>query len=399
MQAPNQTIRLTYLIGSLNIGGAETQLVRLINGLDRTRFRPSVICISGYGPLKEQLDDRVDLVSLQLPSVRRLSGLPTAGKEILGLGRCRTQLIRQRPDIVHGYMMSAYVLGALAAWSAGIGPVIASRRGLDTHSRHPSRRLRLAARIANRIIDFHLCNSDAVRQRAIADEGLPSSKTGVIYNGVDTPVDANRADLPDEWCATGNDGCVAMVANFRDVKRHADVLEAVRLMVGRRPRLKLVLFGDGPERGRIERLVHEGRLDQNVVLAGVRPEAAELLPAFDLTVLASSQESFPNALMESMACGVPVVATRVGGVPELVRDGVDGRLVEVGKPDQLAAAMLELLDKPQLRRQMGDAARARIRESFSFESMVTKTENLYTQLMSERRIHSRAVKPASLTRT
>ena len=138
-----------------------------------------------------------------------------------------------------------------------------------------------------------------------------------------------------------------MLANFRDYKRHTDVLAAVRLMIGRRPRLQLVLFGDGAERATIERVVREANLGRNVVLAGIRPNAADLLSAFDLTVLASSQESFPNALMESMARGVPVVATRVGGVSELVRDGIDGTLVEVGHPEQLAAAMLEMLDKPQ----------------------------------------------------
>jgi glycosyltransferase involved in cell wall biosynthesis len=173
-----------------------------------------------------------------------------------------------------------------------------------------------------------------------------------------------------------------MIANFNAYKRHADVIEATALIVGRRPRFKLVLFGDGPEQASIERLVSQRHLERNVVLAGARLDAAELLPGFDLSVLASSKEGFPNALMESMARGVPVVATRVGGVPELVRDAQDGRLVDVARPDQLAAAILELLDAPELRRRMGAAGSARVRELFSAETMVARTESLYLQLLS-----------------
>jgi glycosyltransferase involved in cell wall biosynthesis len=175
-----------------------------------------------------------------------------------------------------------------------------------------------------------------------------------------------------------------MIANLNSYKRHADVIEAASLIVSRRPRFKLVLIGEGPEQGSLERLVRERHLEQNVVLAGARPDAAALVSAFDLTVLASSKESFPNALMESMARGVPVVATRVGGVPELVRDGEDGRLVDVARPDQLAAVILELLDAPDLRRRMGAAGSARVRELFSAETMVTRTENLYLELLSSK---------------
>jgi len=376
--------RITYLIGSLEIGGAETQLLRLINGLDRNRFQPSLICLFGYGPLKSQLDDGVELVSPQLPRLNRSKGPGVVAALVRGLGVFRSELKRQRPDIVHGYLLTAYALGALVSWPAGDRFVIASRRGSDTYRRNPLRRLRLVARMASPMIDYHLCNSEAVRRMAIADEALPSSRTGVIYNGIDLPTDDSEAKLPKEWRLSDADGRAAMVANFIGYKRHIDVLEAVRSIVKRRPHFKLVLFGDGAERGSIERAVRDGHLDENVLLAGSRVDAANLLSGFDFTVLASNQESFPNALMESMARGVPVVATRVGGVPELVRDGIDGTLVEPEHPELLTAAMLEMLDKPDLRRRMGDSARSRIRDTFSVAAMVTNTEDLYTRLLAER---------------
>jgi len=384
-QGPSRKIRVTYVIGSLEIGGAETQLLRLLNGLDRNRFHPSLICLFGYGPLKSQLDDRVELVSPRLPSLNRSQGLGVVAALVRGLAVFRSELKRQRPDIVHGYLITAYALGALASWPAGGRLVIASRRGSTTYRSDASRRVRLLARMASPMIDYHLCNSEAVRRMAIADEALSSSRTGVIYNGIDMPTDDGEAKLPKDWRLGDADGRAAIVANFIDYKRHIDVIEAVRSIVKRRPRFKLVLFGEGPERGAIERAVRDGHLDENVLLAGSRADAANLLSGFDFTVLASNQESFPNALMESMARGVPVVATSVGGVPELVRDGIDGTLVEPEHPELLTAAMLEMLDKPDLRRRMGDSARSRIRDTFSVTAMVTKTEDLYTRLLAEHR--------------
>jgi len=178
-----------------------------------------------------------------------------------------------------------------------------------------------------------------------------------------------------------------MVANLNSHKRHGDVLDAVSLIVKQRPRLKLVLFGDGAERASIERSLREKGLTNSVVLAGAQKDAAKFLSGFDLTVLASSKESFPNALLESMVRGIPVVATRVGGIPELVREGIDGILVESGSPDQLATAMLELLDKPQLRQRMGDAARNRVLNRFSVKGMIIQTEDLYERLV--RQVRSR----------
>jgi glycosyltransferase involved in cell wall biosynthesis len=372
---------VAYVIPSLEIGGTETQLVRLINSLDRQRFLPTLICPFGAGPLRSRLDGGVEVTSPSLPRLSRLSRREAATTAFRAVAAIRGHLVRHRPDIVHGYLMTSYALGAMAARTVGTRVVIGSRRGLDTARRRPSRGLRLIARSANHMIDYHLCNSEAVRQLAIADEGIPISKSGVIYNGIDAPDAANRPELPKEWGLSESDGRAAMVANFHSYKRHADVLEAVTSIVRQRPRFKLVLFGDGAERASIERLIAESNIQNNVVLAGARLDAADLLSGFDLSVLASSRESFPNALMESMARGVPVVATKVGGVPELVRDGVDGTLVEPEHPEQLAAAMVAMLDAPDLRRRMGEAGRERIRQEFSVEAMTTQTEDLYVKLL------------------
>jgi glycosyltransferase involved in cell wall biosynthesis len=377
-------IRITYVIGSLEIGGAERQLIRLINNLDKSRFQPSLLCLTGTGPLEAELDEGITVAHRRLPRISQTSRHDAVTTAIRLLSAIRSEIRRQKPDIVHAYMMTAYVLAAVAGRAAGARLIIAARRGLVTHQEYPYRRWRVFARTANRLIDFHLCNSEAVRQLAVTQEGIPFEKTGVIHNGLDFDVQSDPVWLDPEWEVGPGDGCAAMVANFHAYKGHLDVLAAVRLVAGRYPRFKLILFGDGAERASIEHYLQEHRLESNVVLAGARLDAANLLGAFDFTVLNSTQESFPNALMESMARGVPVISTRVGGVPELVRDGVDGILVESGNPQQLATAMLELLDDAEKRGAMGEMGRARIQSDFSVRSMITRTEAVYLDLLGRK---------------
>ena len=358
--------------------------MRLVNGLDKSRFQPSLLCLTGTGPLEAELDEGIAVASPRLPRISQTSRHDAVTTAIRLLGAIRREIRRQKPDIIHSYMMTAYVLAAGAGRAAGARLIIAARRGLVTHHEYPYRRWRAFARTANRLIDFHLCNSEAVRRLAVTQEGIPFEKTGVIHNGIDCDVQSAPVGLDPEWEVKPGDGCAAMVANFHAYKGHLDVLAAMRLVVGRHPRFKLILFGDGAERTSIEHYLQEHHLESCVVLAGARLDAANLLSAFDFTVLNSTQESFPNALMESMARGVPVISTRVGGVPELVRDGVDGILIEPGNPEQLATAMLELLDDAERRRVMGEMGRARIRDDFSVRAMVTQTEDLYLELLARK---------------
>jgi glycosyltransferase involved in cell wall biosynthesis len=165
-------------------------------------------------------------------------------------------------------------------------------------------------------------------------------------------------------------------------KAHPVLLEAAAVVARAHPRFKLVMMGEGPERPLVERLVRELGLERNVVLAGAVAKAPRLLRHFQFSVLSSSEESFPNALVDSMAAGLAVVATHVGGIPELVRDGVDGVLVPPGNPDALARAMLQLLETPELTAGMGRSARQRASEFFSVEKMADNFQDLYLHLVS-----------------
>jgi glycosyltransferase involved in cell wall biosynthesis len=377
-QQPDR-VRVTFIVGSLDIGGAERQLVRLANALDRSRFEPAILTWFGGGVLEKELAPDVPVVKLGLGRVRLARG---PAKILLALNILRALFRELRalgPDVVDAYMFTAYVLGALAAWTVRVPVIIASRRGLVSYATYPAR-WRLVARLANQVIDLHLCNSEAVRRWAIEKERLPESRTAVIHNGLDLPA-PSALELDPAWRRNAGGTLAVMIANFHGYKAHSMVLDAVAKLRRDHPEFKLVLFGDGDERENLQRQAAALALGTGVVFAGARPDAAEFLPAFDLSILASDEEGFPNVVMESMAAAVPVVATDVGGVPELVDDGVEGKLVPVRDPDALAAAIGWMIEHPAERRAMGEAGRRRIREHFSVAGMVSAHEELFTRLL------------------
>ena len=374
-------IRISYVIGSLAVGGAETQLVRLVNGLDRDRFRPSIICMSEGGALE-------DAVARDVPVIRPYespASKPSWNRAILG-ARILTRLARairtQQPDIVHSYLPAAYVLGSLSAWWLRVPVIVAGRRGLTSVDIYGAVRWRLLAEFANRVIDVHICNSNAVRDLAIARERLKPEKTRVIHNGIDVPLLQEAPELPPEWESEA--GHAVMVANLIRYKGHREVLQAVAVVVRRHPAFRLVLIGGGPERPDLVDRARNLGITENVVFAGALINAASLVEGFDFAILGSSEEGFPNALMESMARAVPVISTAVGGVPELVVDGKDGRLVPFGDIAAMADAISWMIEHPEERRLMGDAGRRRIAEHFSIDRMVTTTEAVYSDFVRRR---------------
>jgi glycosyltransferase involved in cell wall biosynthesis len=371
-------VRVCYVIGSLAVGGAETQLVRLVNGLDRNRFRPSIICMTQGGELEHVLSPDVKVIKAMQPRQPERRGRSRAVLGALLMGSLVREIRQLRPTVVHAYLPAAYVPAGLAAWALRVPLIIAGRRGLTSIKVYGPVRWRLLAELANRAIDVHVCNSNAVRDFAVTHEHLAMKRTRVVYNGIDLPP-LERSALPREWMSEG--GQAVMVANFIAYKGHRQVLEALARVVQQHPSFRLVLIGDGPQREDLLRQVNSLGIADNVVFAGKLVDAAQRICGFDFSVLGSSEEGFPNALMESMACAVPVISTNVGGVPELVDDGTHGRLVPFGDVDAMAGAMLWMIEHPDERRRMGQNARQRIGDEFSTRRMVAQTEAVYDSFL------------------
>ena len=368
---PAGKTRVSLLIGSLALGGSERQVIALANRLDRDRFDPEVVTWYGSDDLVTELAPDVPYFNLRLG---RLASVGAAdGLRLTALvGRLALHLRRRRPTILHAFLFSAYAPGALAARLAGVPIAVAGRRGLHGYAHLPPL-ARGLGRLSNRLLEGHLCNSNAVATWVQEHEPeVPAARLFVVPNGVDAIT--RTTTFPNSWRSEGP--LAACIANFHHYKGHATLLRALAQVPG----LNLILVGDGPARPDAESLANELGLSDRVVFAGARADAALLVGGFDFTILASEAEGLPNVVMESMAAGVPVVATAVGGSVELVHDGIDGRLVAPGDPVALAAGMRELAGDNALRKRLGSAARANM-ATYSTTAMARRVESVYDQLL------------------
>ncbi len=379
-------IKIAYIIGSLRTGGAEGQLIELLRGLDRSTFDPSLIIFrpdtssraegaveqvySLGNPKTSGLIDRFDL--LKFPSF---------------LSKGARTLRHIQPDVLHAFLPeAATIVGSLAARAAGVPLIVASRRGSAGLYRR-SRFLTAAERYALRQTDFMLANS-AVLAREIVDlDSYPAERTATICNGVDTRRFAPRSGTELRRALSWSDEHVVfgIVANFRPCKRHADFVSAAARLHREFSHTRFVMCGH--DRGELTRLTTQiagaGLKDAFHITTSDEPERT-VYPLIDVYVCSSETEGFSNSLLEAMACRKTVIATRVGGNPEAVRDRVEGYLVPSHDPEVIAAAGALLVQNAELRGRMSVAARERAVTTFSLDFMVKNHEQLYLRLLSER---------------
>ena len=328
--------KILYVIDSLVIAGAQVHLVRLANDVsDALEVR--IVCL---GPVSQslvaQLSPAVGVERLRMASIRDLHFLPSFAALV--------RLIREwRPDIVHTYLNTANVFGALAAKAGGVGRIVTSRRDMGAF-RSP-RIGALEALISRRMADRVFCVCEAVARRTQAVERIPASRIRVLYNGVRlseiTERHRERLDGPIRF------GIMASMNRLE--KGHAEFLTAAGLVAERRPgRARFVLVGDGPFKARLLKQSSEPGLGEVTTFAGELADTNEALALIDVLVVPSHTEGISNAAIEAMAAGLPVVATAVDGNLEVVRDGETGYLVPVGDAEALARRLVAYVDDPSL---------------------------------------------------
>ena len=290
-----------------------------------------------------------------------------------------------RIDIVHTFQTNPNILGTIAGKICGT-KVITSRRDMGDFGMRGSGRLAsFETKVINRLANRIMANSQAALDAAVVLEDIPRDKMVLAYNGMDGERFSPPKDRTPLRKALGIEGdrCVfGIVAGHRKVKAVEVALSAFRLVRDVLPDALFLQVGDGPERGYLEAEVRRLGLGDSVRFMGVRPDVERLLPVFDIFLLSSKTESFSNAILEAMAAGLPVIATRVGGNPECVKEGVTGLLVPSGNPEEMAKAMLTLARDPVLRRQMGRLGRERILETFSYQKSRDKLRMIYEDLLS-----------------
>ncbi len=357
------------LIGdSLNFGGTEGQFVELALGLNEGPWDVRVSCIRADGPLRESLET----AGMQPWSCGRGSfKSPRFAAAVWNLAR---YLRAERIQLVHCFDFYSNILGVPAGRLAGV-PVIASQRELGD-LRSPLQRLVYRAML--RLADCVVVNSEAVAQRVRLQRAARPGRLVVIPNGVDL---TRFAPVPGSARSPAGPVTIGTLGNLRPEKGLAHLMQAAALVRETCPRARFVVWGDGPLRPELERLVRQLSLDGLVELRGATAEPEAALRELDIFVLPSLSEACSNALLQAMASGLAVVATGVGGTPAVVTDGETGLLVAPGDPAELARAILRLVEEPALADRLRAAARATTRTRFATDRMLDRFQGLYRRLL------------------
>lgn len=373
----SEPIRIAYVINAMIVGGSQTHLVQVMRFLDRERFAPLFVCLSGKGEL---------LDNVRAAGVEVLT--PGAGRAYKGFGLAQRiaaltrELRARRIDIVHSYLLRANLVGSISARLAGVPILLCSKRGC--HERRGSELV--MAKVGNALADRIPCNAEAVRTFVHENEGCDVGRMPVIPSGIDA--DRFQPLAPGDYVARlglpAGRKLIGIVTRMRTRKGVEEFIRAIALVRQNEPDAHGVIVGEVPADDWIEKLVAELGLQDHLTLLGRRSDMPEVLSAFDLFVLSSHDEGMSNAVLEAMAMELPVVATDVGGTGEVVRHGESGLLVPSKDPQALAAGITTVLADPARAQRMGVLGREIVCQRFSARAMVRQMEDLYFEIAREK---------------
>jgi glycosyltransferase involved in cell wall biosynthesis len=364
-------VRPTILLmgGTLELGGTEGQFAEVACGIDRSRFEVRVSCVRPEGPLRSKLEAAGVLVGCATRGSLRpaafLSALVTLVREL------RVHDVR----LIHSFDYASNLLCVPAARLARRTLAIASQRDLGNLRSPPRERLQgLTLRLAHRV----LVNSEAVRDTLVRSGRVPANRVTVVRNGVDLRRFHPRCREPR---APGDAVTVVTLANLRPEKGLGDLLDVAAIVRGRSPACRFQIWGEGPLRAELAARARSLGLDGTIELCGRTQTPESVLRAADVFALPSHSEASSNGILEAMASGLPVVATRVGGNPFLVEHGATGLLVPPGDPSAFAESVIRLVEHPNEAERLANAALERTRSRYSSESMLRELEGVYDDLV------------------
>ena len=383
MKETKKGICVVLVVEDLGYGGAEGQVVELANNLDRDRFDVHVCSLSDHVPLSRKLRN----AKHRFHVINRTNSF-----DVTLIPRLARLLRVLRADIVHGYLFSAEIISRLAGRIAGTRLVVGSERNAN----RPIRKIHiLGLKFTHRCVNIIVANSKAGAESNAKVFNRPASDYRVVHNGVDTerfrPADGTT--MRQEMEIPVRCPVVGVFANFKPQKNHAMLFRAFRLVLDSLPDARLLLVGDQPfvDRGKLddyqaqlERLIDDVGIRDRCVFLGHQEDTEHLYPICDITVLPSIHEGTPNALLESMACGVPVIATNVGDNGYIVREGEVGYLVAVGNETDLAHHIKLLLRDDTLRQRMRRKARHWVLSEFSIKRFAEKMASVYMDSLNDR---------------
>ncbi len=369
---PTTRTKVLFLSHTLWIGGAEEMVLNLVNHLPRDRFEAMVCCIGEPGPIGLE----IAATGTPVTALRADPGL----RHPLDVFKIRDFLRATRPDIVHTFLLTASLYGRLAAILARVPIII----GTEVNT-YQDKRLHhiLAERLLVAGTDRVVTSAESVKDYYVRQIGVDPKRVGVIHNAVNfgqLATSAPRAEIRGRIGLAPDAVVAGVIARLTDQKGHAYLFDAV----ARTPSLAgldLLIVGDGPLRGALEADAAAKGIAKRVHFLGARRDLGDLISAMDLFVLPSLWEGLPLSMVLAMGAGLPVVATAVAGVPEVVTDGVTGLLVPPADADALGHALARIVTDPAEAARLGASASAFVLPRFGVDVYVRAVVNLYDELL------------------
>ncbi|NQV05522.1 glycosyltransferase [bacterium] len=381
-RTPDTPIKVLYLIDSLGPGGAEHLLDMYLEPLADCGVIASVAVMHERegNPVAERIERRgVEVTMLGVHRLRQPSALPRTFRAIRDAA----------PDVVHTQLEFANVLGTIAARLTRV-PSVATLHTIETPEpgSREAHRIRLMYRVLKRMAPRVVAVSESARRHYLDVDGLVPDRTITVHNGIDlepfiVPDDSARSEIRQRHGIPAEAAIVLTVAVQREPKGIQHMIGALPRILTEHPDLYYLLVGDGPHQAALRELAAGSGVADRVVFAGTRSDVPRYTAAADVFVLPSLTEALPTVIAEAMAGALPVVATAVGGIPEMVNDGTTGLIVPPDSPQRLADAVKRLLSQPNLAAAMGAAGRRSALESFDVRSQAGHLADLYRHLTDQ----------------
>lgn len=381
--AQNKPPRINFMaaIHSMIVGGAERICEDILLRIDRDRFNPILLCMREPGPLAE---------TVAKEGIKVYSNLTSDKYDFTVALRLQRIMRREEIHVLETFGSGEKLFwGRLCAKWAGVPAITSSLH--KTFIEGKTHSVEFLNRMLWGLNDRIIAIGEASKDYLVKYEAVPEKKVTVIYNGVN--LEKFKPHPPElriksELGVPEENQVVGILAVLRPEKAHQVFLESAKIISQELPRVSFLVVGDGDERTKLEKLTSELGLDGRVIFAGNRSDVPEVLSIFDVAVLCSDPyiETLPTAILEAMAMAKPTVATEVGCLREMIIDGTNGYLVPPRKPKELAEAVSKLLRSEELAQKMGQEGRKRTEELFSIERMVGKREELFEEILEEKKI-------------
>jgi glycosyltransferase involved in cell wall biosynthesis len=376
--AEMEKINILHIYQNSKIGGVQQQLLSLLKAYNRDVFNPIFCCLGPRDAISKEIEKvGVEIVALNRSRYHRFS---------LAIVRDLYRLMKQKNiHIVRTHRYRANLYGRLAAWLSGVPITIISLH--DNYNKDMRLERRIANKILSKVTDKMIAVSESIKKDIIQYDGIDSSKILVIPNGIDTEKfkpEGNFADISEELSFKRSDIVVGFVGRIVPAKGLEYLIDAFSYIKKGFTNSWLLIVGEGGIMGELRERTKKNNVQDSVIFAGKRRDIADVLSRTDIFVMPSIAEGLPNALLEAMAMGKPIVATMIGGIPEVIKNGFNGLLVPPRDPAALATAIKELIGNGQLSVRMGQAARDLVVNKYSIRETAQKWESLYLSILKEK---------------